>query len=179
MTVPSGTFIFLAAAVAVFAFGYWRLRRGSRRIQFDPDWLFNFSSDRYAILERMLSGEDYDWILAETGGDQRICNELRSFRRIAFRKYLTELSEDFKKLQLVAKMIAVDSTQDEAQLVRFLFIQSIRFHFQLAAVRWRLAFSAHRSGNIDVRGLLALVERTHAHVFWTAAGNGNTVQHRH
>jgi hypothetical protein len=168
MTLPSGTFIFLSIAAALFALGYWRFQVRSRKVQSDLDWFLAFSSDRYAILGRMLAGEDYDWILTEVG-DRRMCEELRGHRRAAFRKYLSELSDDFRKLQRVAKMIAVDSTLDEAKLVRFLFIQSVQFYCQLAAVRWRLVLSASRSGNIDVRGLLALVERTHSHVFWIAA----------
>lgn len=167
----SGTFIFLAAAALAFALGYWRLGVRSRKVQFDPDWLLTFSCDRYAILGKMLAGEDYDWVLSEAGGDHRMCERLRAHRRDAFRKYLRELSSDFSKLQHGAKMIAVDSALDEAQLVRFLLVQSFKFHRQLAAVRWRLMLSARRSGNIDVRGLLALVEGTQSHVFWVAAGS--------
>ena len=118
----SATYIFLAAAALAFAVGYWRLGVRSREVQFDPEWLLTFSCDRYAILGKMLAGEDYDWILSEVGGDQRMCERLRASRRDAFRKYLRELSSDFSKLQRGAKMIAVDSALDEAELVRFLVI---------------------------------------------------------
>jgi hypothetical protein len=172
----TGTIIFLAAAVVAFALGYRKLRARPRDFELDPDWLLHFSSDRYAILGRMLAGEDYDWILSETSGNHRKCEEFRSCRRAAFQKYLDELSSDFTKLQRVAKMVVADSKQDEAQLFLFLVAQAVRFRYQVAVVRCNLALSAHRRGNVDVRRLLALVERTHTHVFWMAAGSARPAE---
>ncbi len=169
MTLPIGSIAFLAVAGAALGFWYRRLflRHGAGQI--GPDWLLEFSADRYAILGRMLAGDDYDWILRQTGGDRQLCRELRSSRRKAFRRYLSELSRDFKRLELASKMIVVESPQDESDLARFLFRQAIVFRFQLLEVHLRLALSPFRPGNIDVRPLLTLVQGTHGRLFWLAA----------
>jgi hypothetical protein len=176
MMLPSGTFLFLAAAAAAFALAYWTIRIRSRRSQLDSDWLLTFSSDRYAILGRILAAEDYEWILSKAGG-QPMCDALRAHRRRAFRKYLKELSSDFNRLQRLGRMMATYSNRDEAELTRFLLLQWIQFHYRLALVRWHLEWSARRSGNIDVQKLLTLVERTHSHVFWIAVGDHRSGVH--
>ncbi len=170
MSLPIGSIAFLAVAGAALGVWYWKLflHHGAGRM--GPDWLLEFSADRYAILGRMLAGDDYDWILRQTGGDKQLCRDLRSSRRKAFRRYLSELSRDFTRLQLVSRMIVVDSFRDESDLARFLIRQTVFFRFQLLAVRLRLALSLLRPGNIDVGPLLQLVQGTHGRLFWLAAG---------
>ena len=168
MMLPIGSIAFLAVAGTALGFWYWKLFLRHRAGQIGPDWLLEFSADRYAILGRMLAGDDYDWVLRQTG-DKQLLRELRSSRRKAFRRYLSELSRDFARLKLVSGMIVVDSPLDESDLARFLLRQAILFRFQLLAIHVRLALSPFRPGNIDVRPLLQLVQGTHGRLFWLAA----------
>lgn len=171
MTSPIGTIAFLVVAGALFGFCYrYLLRR--RASQVDPDWLLEFSADRYAILGRMLDGDDYDWIATQTAGDRHLCEELRAIRRKAFRRYLAELSRDFTRLERISKMIVAGSPEDETELARFLLRQSISFRVQLLVVHLRLAVNPFHPGNIDVRRLLDLIQGTHGRLFWLAAGGG-------
>jgi hypothetical protein len=169
MTVALGSIALLALAGTAFAISYWKLCFHRANARIDPNWLLDFSADRYAILGRMLAGNDYDWVLRETEGDKRLCRRLRSRRRKAFRRYLAELSRDFTRLQVISGMIVVGSRHDESELAKFLFRQTVLFRFRLLGVHVRLALNPFHPGNIDVSRLLDPVRSAHCRLFWLAA----------
>ncbi len=146
-------FISLALSLLV-----WKLSTHKRSIEYDPEWLEDFSISKYRPMLRLLSEDDYEFLANQAGYQSKIASELRSERRKVFRAYLRNLIRDFNRLQHVAKMMALYSSQDRPEFAVALLKQRITFSFAVFAVRIRLGLHTVGIGAVDVRNLIGSLD---------------------
>lgn len=174
----AGVTAFLVCAGVLFGVWYSRISRGLKADGTGADHILHFSLERYEVMLRLFDSQDYRWILGHPHGNPEMCRRLRAERRRAFRAYLGELSEDFRRLRRLAQEIILNSPQDESRLMIFLVRQSIRFHYQIAALHVKLLLDPIRVRKIDATCAFGLTRDTHAHLFWLAVESDWTIQSR-
>jgi len=134
-----------------------------------PDWLFEFSLERYEVMLKLFDQEDYQWILRQHGGNPRFCSRMRAERRRALRAYLRELSRDFENLRAFARTMILHSGKNDDPLIGFLSRQSIRYRFHRWALYVRLLGDPLLETKIDTHQLFDLIQATHARLLSRAA----------
>jgi hypothetical protein len=121
-------------------------------------WLEDFSIAKYRPMQRLLSENDYEFLAAQAGFDAKIAKRLRSERRKIFRAYLRNMTLDFHRLHLAAKMLAAYGTEDRSELASKLVTQRFQFFGALALVQVRLAFHSVGIGTVEVHNLIGSLE---------------------
>ena len=139
-----------------------RLLSADRVARLDPDWYERFSITRYRPMERLLSGEDREFLVAQAGFRPQILKTLRAERRRIFRGYLRCLSRDFNRLYLAGRLLMLDAAEDRPDLARILLRQRVLFAYAMLAVEIRLLLHALGVGTVDVRLLVASLEEMRA-----------------
>jgi hypothetical protein len=124
----------------------------------DEAWLRSFSAARYRPMLRLLAEDDYEFLMAASN-DKAAVRRLRTERRQIFRMYLNNLTRDFSRLHLAARILVLESEEERSGVAERLM--RIRFDFFVAvfAVRCRLALHALGIGTVDVRGLVEALEQ--------------------
>ena len=107
---------------------------------------------------RLLSEDDYEFLASQAGYQGKIASQLRSERRKVFRAYLRNLVRDFRRLQQVAKMMALYSPHDRPELAAALLKQRVTFSFAVLAVRTRLVLHTFGLGAVDVHNLIGSLD---------------------
>lgn len=155
-------FIALLGIVSVLGLGVvWLMRRliAPHDVSAcDPEWLDEFSIDKYRPMLRLLSNEDYDFLAMQAGQTMSTIRKLRRERRRIFRAYLKSLTADFQRLHLAGRMLLVYSTVDRSDLAKKLVEQRITFTLAILMVHIRLVLQTIGIGTVDVRGLLGSVD---------------------
>ena len=144
----------LAAFVAVF----FKMMTAGRVQAVDSEWLGGFSVARYRPMARLLSEDDLRFLASQRGFEPGLGRKLRADRRRIFRMYLRNLSRDFQRLHLAAKLMVLYSPQDRPELAGLLMRQRLVFARAMLAVNARLLLHATGIGVMDVRGLLEALE---------------------
>ena len=126
--------------------------------EYDPQWLEDFSISKYRPMLRLLSEDDYEFLASQAGYQGKIASQLRSERRKVFRAYLRNLVRDFHRLQQVAKLMALCSSQDRPELTTALLKQRVTFSFAVFAVKVRLGLHTVGIGAVDVRNLIGTLD---------------------
>ncbi len=124
----------------------------------EPDWLDEFSIEKYRPMLRLLATDDYDFLAMQAGQSLSTIRKLRRERRKIFRAYLRSLAADFQRLHLAGKMLLVYSTEDRSEFASRLFQQKITFSLAMLNVHFHLALHTLGFGIVDVRTLLGSVE---------------------
>ena len=162
----NGQFVVLSVAVVatcLFAVLLARLTKRSRVRPAPPEFIAQFSVDRYRPMERLLAEADYRFLASQPGYDPAIAKKLRARRRKAFRAYLAAMARDFERLYVTAKQIAVYSEHDRADFIVLLARQKVLFEFALMMAYGKLALHAAGLGTVNVGGLLEALDQISAH----------------
>jgi hypothetical protein len=85
-------------------------------------------------------------------------SRLRRARVHVFRSYLKNLTKDFSRLHRIARTLVLSAPQDQPQLARDLFTQSVVFWFAMGLAHWRLTMYSLGIGSVPVSGLLENLE---------------------
>jgi hypothetical protein len=103
-------------------------------------WLEDFSLDAYAPLERLLNDHrDFLFLENHPGFQPEIGIALRRERRAIAREYLHSLTNDFRRLSQIAKLMLVYSKEDNSQLAGSIWRREARFYSALAITHLSLA----------------------------------------
>ncbi len=109
-----------------------------------------FSTLNYRPLGRLLSEADADFLKGQRGYEESIGKRLARQRMAIYKSYLGALCEDFEMLHKAARLMAATSALDQPELVKALFVQSLRFHSWMALVRLQLALNGAGLGHLKV-----------------------------
>ncbi len=157
--------VWLAVAL-LLAFALLLIRLASRvgAGSSNPEWLDDFSIERFAPMERLLDPTDFEFLKAQPGYRPSLGARLLKERRRAFAGYLGMLTRDFNRLLGVAKLMLVFSTEDRPELARALWRQQIRFYFAVSAVRCRLALYPLGWTGVDAGNLVKSLAGLHEQI---------------
>jgi hypothetical protein len=117
------------------------------------------SLERYAVLSRLTSAEDLEFLQQQPGYHPDMARQFKRQRAKIIRLYLRELAADFARLHREARKIAAEAPEEHADVVGQLMRQQVTFLRCLATIEVRLALAPLGIGPIDVSELLATVEQ--------------------
>jgi hypothetical protein len=123
-----------------------------------PEWLDEFSVEKYRPMLRLLEQTDYDFLAGQAGQSPKTIRRFRTERRRIFRAYLRSLSADFQRLHLAGRMLLVYSPEDRSDLAAKLFQQRCTFMLAMVRVQFGLMLHTVGIGTVDVRNILGIVE---------------------
>ena len=98
-----------------------------------------FSIQRYRPLERLLSHEDYDFLMASPPFGPKLAKRLHDERRRIVLQYLQLLRKDFHDLHRLARLALLNASEDRPGVALALFKEKLRFEHGCVMLRWRLA----------------------------------------
>lgn len=163
---PSGALVPLltlssVAVMLVVAFLLLFLRLASRldTEAATPEWLQDFSLERYAPMERLLDASDFDFLAARRPDRPQLAKQLLAERRGIFRQYLSLLVQDFNRLHFLAKLMLVHGAQDRPELGGELLRQQVRFYASVCVIRCKVSLYPIGWTAFDVPRLLHSLER--------------------
>jgi hypothetical protein len=154
--------VWLAVAL-LLAFSLLLIRLASRvgARSSNPEWLDDFSIERFAPMERLLDPSDFKFLKAQPGYCPSLGARLLKERRRAFAGYLGMLTRDFNRLLGVAKLMLVFSTEDRPAFAKALWRQQFTFYFAVAALRCRLALYPLGLTGVDAGNLVKALAGFH------------------
>ena len=153
----AGALCFGAALVLIAL--YFRLSSQRAKFEVSVEWWRDFDPARYAPLQRLLDEDDIRYVRSLRGYDSRIEKDLRRRRAEIFRSYLTDLVEDFERLQMVGKLMVMAGGATP-MLREQLFLQKLAFSKALFRVRVQLALNSLGLGRVDARSLIEALQST-------------------
>jgi hypothetical protein len=109
-----------------------------------PQWLQEYSPDRYRSMANLLANDDFSFLLRQPGFELKLYRKLRRERLAIFRQYLDRLVLDFRRLHLTARMLTAQNRQDSTEIAQKLF--KLQLHFNLALIRTEFEYSLCRYG---------------------------------
>ena len=154
-------------AVIAVALGALLIRTLFRRKEppaFDPlEWLENCSAGDYTPMGRLLDRRDEDFLARQRGFTPAIARRLHRQRIGIFQAYVRSTVRDFHRLQKIARVAVVWSTDEPEKVRETSWRRRMGFYLSVAAVEMRLALSAAGLARVDSRGMLAALERMRAY----------------
>lgn len=151
--------LLILSIAGTFVYLFHRLL-GRQRVQSSsPESWQSFSVEKYRPMERLLSGEDDEFLASQAGYDPRILHRLRRERRTIFRSYLRSLIRDFNRVYAALKVVLLHAAEDRPDLASALLKQRLIFAGAVAAVEGRLILHALGFGTVDARGLVESLDR--------------------
>jgi hypothetical protein len=151
----AGAAAFALIALLAARLASYRTKTGGREPRHS-----SFDMARYTPMLRLLSDEDLHYLASRPGYRPEIGRKLKRERRRIFRMYLKELACDFCAIHAQAREMVAHAREEHAALVGSLMWQQITFWRAMTAIELRLLVPM--LGNVDVRGLLDLVEASRA-----------------
>ena len=163
MLVPS--VVVLVAIVCAAGLLLWRSARRSRGLTGDPlEWLDEFSAGEYRPMGRLLDDHDRAFLASQNGFSPSIARRLRRKRVGIFQSYLFGMVRDFHRLQGAARVAAVYSRKDQGPFEPTLRQLRWRFYRSVVAMEFGLALNLLGIAAVDVRRLLASLEKMHLYM---------------
>jgi len=104
----------------------------------NPDWLENFSMDRFAPMGRLLDPSDLKFLESQPGYRPSLRARLIRERRRAVIGYIRLLAGDFNRLIAIAKLMLIYSNEDRQEFAKALWWQQVSFHWNVLSLRCRL-----------------------------------------
>jgi ketosteroid isomerase-like protein len=117
----------------------------------------HFSFERYAVMERLFSAEDLEYLRTQPGATPELAAKWRRESVAVFRAYLAELTRDFHALHAHARHMVAGSRSDSAELAATLVRQQGEFLRARVALEVRLVLFQFGIGKVDAAPLLALL----------------------
>jgi len=109
-----------------------------------PQWLEEYSPERYRSMANLLANDDFSFLLRQPGFELSLYRKLRRERLAIFRQYLDRLVVDFRRLHLTARLLSAQNSEDSSDVAQKLF--KLQWHFHLALVRTEFEYSLCRYG---------------------------------
>lgn len=109
-----------------------------------PEWLEEFSPDRYRSMASLLANDDFVFLSRQPGFDLSLYRKLRRERLAIFRQYLDRLVMDFKRLHLTARLLTAESEVESSEVAARLF--RIQWQFNLALIQTEFEYTLCRFG---------------------------------
>jgi len=109
-----------------------------------PQWLEEYSPDRYRSMANLLANDDFSFLLRQPGFELKLYRKLRRERLAIFRQYLDRLVLDFRRLHLTARMLTAQNREDSTEIAQRLF--KLQLDFNLALMRTEFEYSLCRYG---------------------------------
>lgn len=147
-------------ALAAFALLFRALLQRSRPGAFDPlQWLDDFCPTMYHPMERLLDGRDSRFLASQAGFAPQIARHLRRQRIGIFQVYLWAMINDFRRLQKMARLIAVYSGQGQPAFSEELWRLQWSFYASVFAVEIHVVLHWIGLGTVDAGRLVSALER--------------------
>jgi len=162
----------LIAAFLAVAFGLLFRALSSRgdSLAQNGEWLEDSSIEtRYAPMARLLNEADYEFLAKLPGYKPSIGRELRAERRKVFTGYLRILVSDFNSLLDLAKLMLVNSAEDQPEFATSLFREQLRFYFLICAVYCKATLPGFSLGQAQLDELVGSIGRIHGRLRLAAA----------
>jgi len=103
-----------------------------------PQWLEEYSPDRYRSMANLLANDDFSFLLRQPGFELKLYRKLRRERLAIFRQYLDRL------VHLTARMLTAQNREDSTEIAQRLF--KLQLDFNLALMRTEFEYSLCRYG---------------------------------
>jgi len=131
-----------------------RLYRKPLLEEITPEWLENFSLDRYRSMSSLLGDDDFAFLSRQPGFDLSLYKKLRRERLAIFRQYLDRLVTDFNRLHVTARAMVAQSREDSSGVAAKLI--QLQFDFSKAVFRTEFSYHLCRMGlcTVDAQSLL-------------------------
>jgi hypothetical protein len=142
LVLPSSLFLSLALLIIVPVFR--RLFAKPSVDDITPEWLENFSLDRYRTMSGLLANDDFAFLSRQPGFDLSLYKKLRRERLQIFRQYFNRLIIDFNRLHMTARFLVAQNQQDSSGMAASLFQLQIRFY--AAVLHTECAYALCRLG---------------------------------
>ncbi len=139
----------------------WLFRKMSfrqRAVEFDVEWLEEFSASRYRPMERLFQGEDYEFLAAQRGYRPELEKKLRAERRKVFRGYLVAMRNDFEKLMAAGKLLYLANPEPDPQFATMLYRHHTTFMKRYYYAYMLLTLQDLGLARADASGLISLLD---------------------
>ena len=103
---------------------------------------------------RLLDESDIAFLANNSSCSSKTVKKLRQERRRIFRSYLSNLTRDFNRLHMAAKLRTLYSEHDRPELAAALLRQKLTFSFAILSIKVRLALHVFGVSPVRVSGLL-------------------------
>lgn len=143
-TVVVGLAIVLGPSALVIALAMRRIFQKTALSEITPQWLEEFSPDRYRCMASLLSSDDFVFLSRQPGFDLSLYRKLRRERLAIFRQYLDRLVLDFGRLHLAARVLAAQNSEDSSEMAAKLF--RLQWCFNVALLQTECEFALCRLG---------------------------------
>ena len=90
------------------------------------------------------------FLRAQPGFTARMATEFRMQRCRAFREYLRQMDDDFKRICMALKILVVQSKRDRGDLTSVLMRRQISFAYGMMMVRFQLVLYRYGFWTVDV-----------------------------
>jgi hypothetical protein len=152
MSVVSAAFIGLFSVLVKLTRHFASLQR----LPVTADWIDEFSDQRYRPMLRLLSQEEFHFLITQPGCSPQMAKRFRIQRRQIFRAYLRQLDSDFKRLCMALKVVMVQSKHDRPDLALLLLRNQMTFAYGMMMVQFRFLCYRYGIGTVDITNLLKL-----------------------
>lgn len=155
MLLPVVLLLCVICALAGLSWMLVRLTASGDASNISLEWLEEFSTDKYSLMERLLYEGDYAFLSKQPGYCPSIGKRLRAERKRLFRDYVSQLNRDFNRLLALANIMVVYGDRDQSELARSLWRQRIAFYHGIVSMEVRLALVPF---GVTVPGVKMLVD---------------------
>lgn len=131
-----------------------RLFRKPCAEEITPEWLENFSLDRYRSMSGLLANDDFAFLSRQPGFDLSLYRKLRRERLFIFREYFNRLIVDFNRLHLTARILVADGEGDSSDLAAVLFQLQMRFYVAVFRTEYSYIMCRLGLGTLSAQTLL-------------------------
>ncbi len=159
------TFVVIISAglAVVLTWLFRKLFRSTEGPAFSAEWWENFSAERYIPIANLLSEEDFTYMRHLPGYEAGAERAFRDRRVKICRAYLTDMREDFGRLQALGQALIVAGKAD-ASFQDKLFEQKVRFTRAWWMVRIELEAYRFGVGQVHAGRLVELLDGTVAQI---------------
>lgn len=119
---------------------------------------------RFQPMERLLRESDFEFLSAQPGYDPQIGRRLRANRVRIMRKYVGQVSVEFRRLHLSLRLLTLHAGHDNPQIARELLVQRLLFHRRMLEVRIRLALFGFGLKPVHLGNLVHIINQLRGHV---------------
>ena len=156
MTLPVAILLFAICALAALCWMVVRLTASGEASNISLEWLEEFSTEKYSLMERLLYEGDYAFLSKQPGYCPSIGKRLRAERKRLFRDYIRQLNRDFNRLMALANVMVVYGERDQSEFASALWSQRLTFYRGVVTLEARLFLAPL---GVSVSGVNTLVTK--------------------
>ena len=149
------------ALVAVWFYLHRQAGQAERSGHLIREWIEEMSVERYRPMLRLLSDQDFRFLLRQPGATPALVSRLRTQRYRTFRGYLGNLRADFELSSRILLFMLLRAESCRPGLPGLLVRHRLMFAVSLLLIRWRLLLHRFGMARVDAAGLLILFDTIH------------------